>query len=96
MIDTFLKITRIILIVVAFISIIFHIGFVLELGVDIKYGVHWFSPEVFESYYHYMNLHLLFLLVLIAYLIIECKGGIRKHESNSSHNDSDTAKDKNN
>ena len=89
----FLKITRIILMFFTLTSIIFHIGFVLELNVDIKYGVHWFSPEVFNFFHLYVSLHLLFLLGLIVYLIFECKEGTRKRGSNSYHNDSDATID---
>ena len=88
-----LGITRIILIITALLSIVFHIRFVLELGLDIKYGVYWISPESFDSYYLYVNLHLLFLLILIVYLIFECKRGICKNDDNSCHNDSDSAKE---
>ena len=94
MIKMFLKIIRIFLIVFTLISIVFHIGFVLELAINSKYEVYWLSPVVFNSYYLYLNIHILFLLILIADLIFEHTGGTRKHESNPSYNDSDASKEK--
>ncbi len=59
------------MIVVALLSILFHVGFILELGVNIKYNVMWFSPEDLDTYFKYLNLHFIFLLILVVYLIWE-------------------------
>ena len=66
-----IKITRIILIAFAILSIFFHVGIILELGVNIKYNVTWFPSEVLDSYFRYLNLHFLFLLMLVVYLMWE-------------------------
>lgn len=71
MIDRILKVARVVLIVAALLSIFFHIGFILEVGVDIKYNVTWFSPEALDTYFRYLNLHFVFLLILVVYLICE-------------------------
>lgn len=83
MIEKFLKITRVVLIVVALLSILFHVGFILELGVNIKYNVMWFSPEDLDTYFKYLNLHFVFLLILVVFLIWEL---VRDSKiSNSNH-----------
>lgn len=87
MIDRILKITRIILIVVTLLSIFFHVGFILELGVDIKSNVTWFSLEVLEAYFRYLNLHVVFLMILMVYLIWEfARDRKNKHLTHNNEN----------
>ena len=85
-----LKVTRIVLIVAALLSIFFHIGFILELGVDIKYNVTWFSPEALDTYFRYLNLHFIFLLILVVYLI--CEFARDRKKSHPIHNNPDALK----
>ena len=90
------KIIRIILIVASLWGIVFHIGLTLELGVDIKYGVCWISPDTFDRYFLYAKLHILFLLIVVVYLIFENKEGVIKTDSDSCHKDSNTENEDNN
>jgi len=73
------NIIRILLIVSVLLNIAFHIGMILNLGVDIKYGVLWFSSETLNFFFRYLNIDLVFLLLLAVYLIYECIRHYRKH-----------------
>lgn len=79
------------MIIVAFLSIFFHVGFILELGVNIEYNVTWFSPEVLDTYFRYLNLHFVFLLMLVVYLIWEL---VRDRQSNNSNLNNNTDEQK--
>lgn len=83
-------VTRIILMVFALLSIFFHIGFVLDLSVDVKYGVVWFTPEILDAYCKYLIIHIVFLLNLVVYLILEYKKERKK--KSSCHDCQDTPK----
>ena len=78
-----IKITRIILIAIALLSIFFHVGIILELGVNIKYNVTWFSAETLDSYFSYLNLHFLFLLGLVVYLTWELLKDEKRTKANN-------------
>lgn len=73
------NIIRILLIVSAFFNIAFHIGMILNLGVDIKYEALWFSSATLNFYFRYLIIDLGFLLLLVVYLIYECIRHYRKH-----------------
>lgn len=82
MFERIISIARIVLIVFALISIAFHVRIILELALNIKYGVVWFSPESLESFLIYLTIHFVFILLLVVYLICECVIYGRKHKKN--------------
>jgi len=90
-----ISLIRIFLIVAALLSIVFHIGLTLELGLDIKYGVYWISPDTYVHYSLYAKLHIMFMLIVIVYLIFENKGGRIKSDSTLCHKDSNASNGKN-
>ena len=86
MIEKILKITRIVLIVVAFLNILFNVRYILELGVNIKYNVMWLSPENLDTCFKYLNLHFIFLVILVVFLIWELVRDSKISNSNHHNN----------
>lgn len=63
---------RILLLILTVLEIVLFISIGVELALDIKYNVNYVATEVLVSYYRYVKLHVLFLIILLLYLILEC------------------------